>query len=773
MKNILINVEKKNPYKLFSQNILSEELFYLERKYTPCKQANLKVSSEIISDNFFSKSQRTVNSTKYSKKFELKSENEMRYKTQFVKMNTNKEFIQNMTKENNKHNNKEIYKNNKFKNKYNFYEYKSSHAIKYLIIYIIFCLFCNINSQNFFRNSKINKIIIFYSYEITLKVKGTGIKNILSFSSSFIYPCPSKIYLNNELVQNIQDCHYINITESDTEIKIGWVNNLIINSTKNLFYNCTEIIEIDMTKFDTSLVTDMSSMFSQCYSLKSLNVSNLITTNVKTMQNMFFKCTNLTSINLESFTIQSTTSLYRMFYGCINLEYINIKNFQEKLNINLDEMFYNIAPNSVICLSACQPPTNFNITSVTATQVKISWTEYNWNNYTISYGLQGLSNPDNANKIIVTNRAYYTLTNLNSDTNYDVYLKTNCGNKSSYWIGPLLISIGSYNLPFSGNYSINTCSKIIYDHGGPKGNSSHRANSILTINPETSGKLVFIKGSGKTESGWDYLYIYNGKGTSLQLGRYDGSFTVPLFISTSGPLTIKYITDGSIESIGFELTVGCIYNPKTIFSLIKSNSCNMLSCVDDWRNIQNKIYTDTGSCVKNCQLTNNKYEYRGKCYNTCPGDTNIVNFMCYSKSVLEKCEQYSIESDYENLCIKCKNNYYPMLNDKSNKNNFINCYKNNSLEKYYLDTNDFLFKLCYKTCKTCSKNGTKENHNCLTCDINYEFNLTIDGYYNCYPKCDNYYYFDADKNFICLNKTECPDDYNNLIEGKKINVLML
>ena len=121
MKNILINVEKKNPYKLLPQNILSEELFCLERKYTPCKQANLKVSSEIISDNFFSKSQRTMNSTKYSKKFELKSENEMRYKTQFVKLNTNKEFIQNMTKENNKYNNKEIYKNNKFKNKFNFY----------------------------------------------------------------------------------------------------------------------------------------------------------------------------------------------------------------------------------------------------------------------------------------------------------------------------------------------------------------------------------------------------------------------------------------------------------------------------------------------------------------------------------------------------------------------------------------------------------------------------------------------------------------------------
>ena len=80
-------------------------------------------------------------------------------------------------------------------------------------------------------------------------------------------------------------------------------NDIIINSTKNMFYNCSEIIEIDMTKFDTSFVIDMSSMFSLCYSLKFLNVSYLVTNLVQTMENMFYKCTSLTSINLESFTI--------------------------------------------------------------------------------------------------------------------------------------------------------------------------------------------------------------------------------------------------------------------------------------------------------------------------------------------------------------------------------------------------------------------------------------------------------------------------------------
>ena len=62
-----------------------------------------------------------------------------------------------------------------------------------------------------------------------------------------------------------------------------------------------------------------------------------------------------------------------------------------------------------------------------------------------------------------------------------------------------MISIGPYNLPFSGNYSIYTCSKIIYDHGGPNGYCDDNADSTLTIYPEISGKLVSIKGSGDRE----------------------------------------------------------------------------------------------------------------------------------------------------------------------------------------------------------------------------------------------------------------------------------
>ena len=739
----------------------------LSRKELPNILENIELKENFNNDNNKLKFEINERKTKNIDNKNIKNNNKEKNNTIIKdKIYKNKKLIQNNTSKNNILNNYISGNNNKSKNGFDIYSPKRIQILNYLIIFILICNTYSINSKINLVNKKISNHFIYYSYEITLKVNGIGLKNILS--SSYSNTNPSKIYLNDEMVENILDFHKINITEQDTEIKIEW-NNIVVGSIKNMFYNCKDIVEIDMTKFDTSQVTDMSEMFSLCSSLKSINVSNLITTNVQTMENMFYKCTDLTSLNLESFTIQKVTSLYRMFYDCKNLEYINIKNFEEYYNINKDEMFYNIAPNAVICLP-CQPPTNFTIISMTTTEVTISWVRKgDINNFIISYGLKSLLNPDNGNKITVNNQEYYTITNLNSGKNYDVYIRTNCGSKFSSWFGPLSVNIGSYIMSHTGSTSITSCSKIIYDPGGPNGQYSDGDNTILTIYPETSKELVTIKGSIDLENNYDYLKIYNGIGTNgILFGSYTSAQSIPLIVSTTGPLTIKFTTDGSVIRSGYQLTIGCMHISETIYDLINKNSCYKISNdLTNWRNIQKLIVPNSEECINNCQLTSYKYQYRGKCYNNCPLDTIDMNFKCYSKNVIEKCEEYSMESESDNLCIKCKTNYYPMLNDKNNKNNFMNCYKNNSLEKYYLDQNNLIFKLCYKTCKTCIQDGTKENHYCLICDINHEFNLNMGGYYNCYPKCDYYFYLDNQKNFICLNKNECPKDYNNLIEEKK------
>ena len=62
----------------------------------------------------------------------------------------------------------------------------------------------------------------------------------------------------------------------------------------------------------------------------------------------------------------------------------------------------------------------------------------------------------------------------------------------------------------TGTYSITTCSKAIYDSGGPYGNYRDGANSILSIYPDESGKLISLKGTYDLEQNifYDHLYIY-------------------------------------------------------------------------------------------------------------------------------------------------------------------------------------------------------------------------------------------------------------------------
>ena len=76
------------------------------------------------------------------------------------------------------------------------------------------------------------------------------------------------------------------------------------------------------------------------------------------------------------------------------------------------------------------------------------------------------------------------------------------------------------------------------------------------------------------------------------------------------------------------------------------------------------------------------------------------------------------------------------------------------------------YKSCYYTCKACDNNGNDNNHNCITCKEGYELNISINGYYNCYTKCNNYYYFDKDGNYKCLKNSVCPFDFNKLIPEK-------
>jgi len=124
-------------------------------------------------------------------------------------------------------------------------------------------------------------------------------------------------------------------------------------------------------------------------------------------------------------------------------------------------------------------------------------------------------------------------------------------------IGPFVGTV----VPTTGTATVTTCSDKVYDNGG---NNNYASNSdgTLTIKPGTAGmvsQLVFT--SFSTEQYVDFLYVYDGLSTSAPLlGQYSGSNLPPTLTgsSTSGALTLRFKSDATGESTGFQATISCV-----------------------------------------------------------------------------------------------------------------------------------------------------------------------------------------------------------------------
>ena len=108
--------------------------------------------------------------------------------------------------------------------------------------------------------------------------------------------------------------------------------NYILKDCTALFCCCENIIDIDLSSFDTKNVTDMSHMFHGCSNLINLNLSSFDTKNVTNMSWMFYDCSNLINLNLSSFDTKNVTDMRWIFdipFGPLNIE-INKSSFKLK-----------------------------------------------------------------------------------------------------------------------------------------------------------------------------------------------------------------------------------------------------------------------------------------------------------------------------------------------------------------------------------------------------------------------------------------------------------
>ena len=214
---------------------------------------------------------------------------------------------------------------------------------------------------------------------------------------------------------------------------------------------------------------------------------------------------------------------------------------------------------NVTTADPCPQPSGLVATSVTNNSVDVSWTigcaETAWEAVIVADGVApGSGTPVPA---VATNASFSGLT-LN--TPYDVWVRAVCGpGLTSSWHGPLDVT-PEFRVPATGSAAFGgeICGNTIYDFGGSAGNYTANCNGTAVITPG-AGQLLQIQGNWTLFFG-DVLTIYDGAGTGGTV-LYTSTAGGPVNVITSvpdAPVTIGFTSDGSFESVGFDLTVTCL-----------------------------------------------------------------------------------------------------------------------------------------------------------------------------------------------------------------------
>ena len=211
---------------------------------------------------------------------------------------------------------------------------KNYPIIHYIFLFIIHSSFKE--STEYFPNYLYKESIV------KLVLKPGNNQNILS--SSYYGTLPNQIIVNghnlspiSKTINNYLDSvNYNNIT-------LVWTNRL--SSCENMFNSMTNIISLDMSKFDFSNVNSMAYMFNGCSSLKYLNLDNIKTSSVTAMYNLFTGCSSLTYLNLYSLDTSNVGCLCNIFNGCSSLLYLNMINVKDPQFCAYGNIFANCNPN--------------------------------------------------------------------------------------------------------------------------------------------------------------------------------------------------------------------------------------------------------------------------------------------------------------------------------------------------------------------------------------------------------------------------------------------
>ena len=138
------------------------------------------------------------------------------------------------------------------------------------------------------------------------------------------------------------------------------------------------------------------------------------------------------------------------------------------------------------------------------------------------------------------------------------------GNSTTLSVGAASVSPGSCSssVNMSNGSTIVTCGNTVcfYDSGGSNGEYSSDEDYVRTFTSNTNSPVSITFNSVDVEDSYDEIYLYDGtstSGTLLNSGNLYSSLDGMTFTASSGSLTVRFTSDGSVTYDGWSAVVYC------------------------------------------------------------------------------------------------------------------------------------------------------------------------------------------------------------------------
>ncbi len=214
----------------------------------------------------------------------------------------------------------------------------------------------------------------------------------------------------------------------------------------------------------------------------------------------------------------------------------------------------------------CSTPASATVTATSNTNVNVVINGgIAGDTYIIEYGPQGhvpgtAGTPGTGGTIVTTNTLNTNIP-VAANQNYTFSVRKDCSGTAegySFNVGPYNVNTFTV-VPTTGTQTLNTCNAVIYD-SGTTNNYLTNNNGVLIVQPTSASALMtFVGNYDGIEECCDDLNIYQGAGTGgTLLGTFNGTGTFNIQSTIpGGALTIQFLSDGSVQGAGFNITAQC------------------------------------------------------------------------------------------------------------------------------------------------------------------------------------------------------------------------